>query len=138
MRYWSATSFVLVAVLLTVCDPMFAHHGNVAFDTSKSVEMKATVVQLIWANPHSILKFDVKDDKGNVVHWMSEFGSPAASTPEGWTRDTVKPGDVITVYVAVAKAGTPFGMLNKVVLADGKMIRAMGPFNAAQQGGGDQ
>ena len=68
-------SFVVV---LVACAPMFAHHGNAAYDESKIVVLKGTVTKFIWSNPHSLVLFDVKDDKGNLVHWVAESGSPSA------------------------------------------------------------
>jgi Family of unknown function (DUF6152) len=112
--------FVLVVGVLIVSGPLFAHHGNVAYDMSKMVVLKnATVTKFFWANPHNILTFDVKGENGNVVHWSGETGSPAALGPFGWTRDVVKPGDVITVYIFASKAGTPVGIVNKIVFPDG-------------------
>jgi hypothetical protein len=114
----------LAVCLLALCAPIYAHHGTVSFDMSKQVEMKGTVVQLMWINPHCILKFNVTDANGKTVLWMTEFGSPEASAVEGWTRDTVHAGDKITAYVSVSKAGTPYGELMGAVLPDGKMIHA--------------
>jgi hypothetical protein len=114
----------LVAVSLAAGGLAFAHHGNVAYDMKDLVALKnATVTKFFWANPHNILAFDIKDDNGNVVHWVGETGSPAALGPFGWTRDVVKPGDVITVYIFRAKAGTPVGIINKIVLADGREFK---------------
>jgi hypothetical protein len=108
-------------VFLLAGGSTLAHHGNVAYDMKNLVVLKnATVTKFFWANPHNILGFDVKDDSGNVVHWVGEAGSPAALGPFGWTRDAVHPGDAITVYIWRAKAGTPVGIINKIVRADGK------------------
>jgi len=104
--------------------PLFAHHGNVAYDTSKAVVLKgATVTKFVWANPHCIVLFDVKDDKGVASHWAAEAGSPSAITLLGWTRNSLQPGDVITVYLYPAKSGNTVGRLNKIVLADGKTLK---------------
>lgn len=124
MKTKIAVSSMVAFFALLMAGPMFAHHGTVSFDMSKQVEMKATVTRLLWINPHVILKFDVTDDDGKVVHWAAEFGSPEASMQEGWTRDTLHPGDKITAYVAVSKAGTPYGELVSAKLPDGKMIHA--------------
>jgi hypothetical protein len=60
--------------LLAVCLPVFAHHGAVAYDESKEVVLKgATVTKFAWANPHSIIQFDVKDENGKVAHWAGEL-----------------------------------------------------------------
>jgi hypothetical protein len=117
------TSLLLVVGLLLVCAPLFAHHGSVAYDTTKPVILKdATVTNFAWANPHSFIQFDVKDDKGNVAHWAGECGSPSALSQLGWVRNSVQAGDVITVYIYQSKTGNPVGRLNKIVLASGKEL----------------
>jgi hypothetical protein len=111
----------LAVVCLMAGSAAFAHHGNVAYNMKDIVVLKnATVTKFFWANPHCILAFDVKDDSGNILHWTGETGSPAAVGPFGWTRDVVKPGDVIEVHIFQSKAGTPVGIVNKIVLADGR------------------
>jgi len=116
--------FVFALALLAICVPTFAHHGSAVYDTSKPVVLNnAVVTRFVWANPHSITLFDVKDDKGNVTHWSAEAGSPSALGLIGWTKNSVKPGDVITVYVFQSKTGNPVGRLNKIVLADGTSLK---------------
>jgi len=116
-------NFFLLAGLLALCIPAFAHHGAAAY-ANKVVALKdATVTKFLWANPHCILMFDAKDDSGNVAHWAGEEGSPSAIGLLGWNKNSVKPGDVITVYLYPAKSGNPVGRLNKVVLADGTTLR---------------
>ena len=112
-------SFASVVGLLTVCGPVFAHHGSAAYADKMIVLKQATVTKFAWANPHSIIMFDVKDDKGNDVHWAGEAGSPSALGLIGWSKSSVQPGDVITVYVFPARSGKNVGRLNKIVLADG-------------------
>jgi hypothetical protein len=107
-----------------ICVPVFAHHGNTAYDTSKVVVLKdAKVTQYVWANPHVIITFDVKDDKGNVQHWSAEAGTPQTVVLAGWSKTSLQKGDVITVYIFQAKTGNPVGRLNKIVLADGTELR---------------
>jgi hypothetical protein len=114
--------FVLGVGLLAVCGPVLAHHGNVAY-ADKVVEFKqATVTKFLWSNPHSLIEFDVKDDKGNVVHWTGETASPEALKLIGWSKASLVPGDVISVYIYPAKTGLPAGRLNKVVFADGSVL----------------
>jgi hypothetical protein len=112
-------SFASVVGLLTVCGPVFAHHGSAAYADKMIVLKQATVTKFAWANPHSIVMFDVKDDKGNDVHWAGEAGSPSALGLIGWSKSSVQPGDVITVYMFPARSGNPVGRLNKIILADG-------------------
>jgi hypothetical protein len=109
---------------LMICVPVFAHHGSTAYDTTKVVVLKgATVTKYVWANPHVIITFDVKDDKGNVQHWSAEAGTPQAVVLSGWSKTSVAPGDVISVYVFQSKTGNLVGRLNKIVLADGTELR---------------
>jgi hypothetical protein len=116
-------SVALVAAALTVCGPLLAHHGAAAYADKIVVLKDATVAKFVWANPHNIVMFDVKDDNGNITHWAGEAGSPSATGLLGWTRNSFQPGDVITVYIYPAKSGNPVGRLNKVVFADGKILR---------------
>jgi Family of unknown function (DUF6152) len=113
---------LLVGVLLA-CVPAFAHHGAAAYADKIVVLKDSTVTKFVWANPHNIVLFDAKDDKGNVTHWAGEMGSPSAVTLLGWNRNSLQPGDVITVYIYPAKSGNPVGRLNKVTLADGTTLR---------------
>jgi hypothetical protein len=122
MRLRILSSGVLVAIL-AVSIPLFAHHGNTAYETSKAVELQGTVTKFVWGNPHTFLMFDVKDDKGNVVHWAGEAGSPSSLGLLGWTKDSVQPGDLITVYIYQSKTGRPVGRLNRIVLADGTALK---------------
>jgi len=117
-------SAVVVFALLAICVPTFAHHGSAVYDTSKPVVLNnAVVTRFVWANPHTIALFDVKDDKGTVTHWSAEAGSPSALGLIGWTKYSIKPGDVITVYVFQSKTGNTVGRLNKIVLADGTALK---------------
>jgi hypothetical protein len=114
----------VIVGLLTASLPLFAHHGSATYDTQKVIVLKdATITKFIWANPHSIAMFDVKDDKGTVVHWAAEAGSPSALSLIGWTKNSLKPGDVVTVYTFQSKTGNPVGRLNKIVLTDGTTLK---------------
>ena len=127
------TVFSLVG-LLAACLPLFAHHGAVAYDESHEVVLKgATVTKLAWANPHTIILFDVKDESGKVTHWAGELGSPSAITLQGWTKASVQPGDMITIYIHQAKTGNPVGRISHVVLADGTQLHD----SAGTSGGGE-
>jgi Family of unknown function (DUF6152) len=108
---------------LVISGSLFAHHGAAAYMDKIVVLKDVTVTKFVWANPHSIVLFDVKDDKGNVTHWAGEAGSPSAIGLLGWSRNSLQPGNVITVYIFPAKSGNPVGRLNKVVFADGTTLR---------------
>ena len=106
--------------LLIVSGSVSAHHGSSNYDMSKSVSVKGTVTQFEFINPHSSIRLEAKDDKGNVERWLIEADSPNNLGRAGWSRDSIKPGDQVTITLNPAKNGSPVGYLLKVVLADGK------------------
>lgn len=108
--------------LLVVSVPLSAHHGNAAFDTGKKVTVKGTVTEWTWGNPHIYVKFDAKDDKGSVVHWVAEASNPAAMISRGWNPRDVKVGDEITLIMTVAKNGAPIGRVQQLILPDGRKL----------------
>jgi len=117
---------VLTLVLLAAVSyplSLSAHHGYAAYDMTQTLSLTGTVVEVQLANPHSSLSFDVKDDKGNVTRWAVEFGQLRAVVAQGWTRETLKPGDEIKVTLRPAKNGAHVGVLNgKIMLADGRPL----------------
>jgi hypothetical protein len=116
---------VLIAVIfgfLIVSTPLCAHHGNSAYDMSKSVPVKATVTKFEYSNPHTQIYYDVTDDKGNVEHWVAETTNPAMLNRVGWNRDSLKPGDEVTLFVNPNKVGAKVTFLQKVVFPDGKEL----------------
>jgi hypothetical protein len=121
MRIKVITTFLC---FLAVSVPLFAHHGTAAYDTDKKITLKATVTEWFWANPHCFLKFDAKDDKGNPAHWATETSNPSDMVNLGWSKDTFKPGDVITVTFIPVKNGNPIGRVESVVLANGQTLSA--------------
>jgi hypothetical protein len=84
---------------------------------------QATVTKFLWANPHTMLLFDVKDDKGNISHWAGEAGSPSAVRLLGWNKNSLQPGDVITVHLFPSKFESRVGRLDRIVLADGTTLK---------------
>lgn len=114
---------LLVGVLMN-CGSLFAHHGSAAYKADKIVVLKqATVTRFVWANPHTMVLFDVKNEKGDVSHWAGEAGSPSAVRLLGWSRNSLRPGDVITVHLYPSKFARTAGRLDKIVFADGTMLK---------------
>ncbi len=112
---------IAVAVaLLGASSPLIAHHGNATLDANKTLTMKGTVTEWDWSNPHCLLQFDVKNEGGQVVHWIAETQNPAEMVSLGWGKTTFKPGDEVTVSLIPVKNGNPFGRITLVVLPDGK------------------
>ncbi len=126
MRNKSIGVFVSLLAVLLFSVPMFAHHGSAAFDMGKRLTMKGTVTDWIWANPHCFLKYDSTDASGNVVHWVVETSNPPDMINSGWSKQSLKPGDQVTITVEPVKNGRPVGHLLEVILPDGKTLSAWG------------
>ena len=118
-------AFFLAALFCVVfiSAPLLAHHGEANYDTEKTTAVKGTVTDFEFVNPHVQISMDVKNDKGEIEKWTGEARSPAMlSRYGGWDRNTIKVGDVITLYGHRTKNGTNFLRLEKIVLSDGKEL----------------
>ena len=114
-----------VLLLLSLAPATYAHHGIVAwFDMSRSITVKGTVTSFEWTNPHSYIYFDVKDEKGAIEKWSAEMGGVPMLGRAGWRRETVKPGDEITLIGKPAKDGKHLMLLDKAILANGQELPA--------------
>jgi len=99
---WAASLGLLLAAF-----PAFAHHSFQAeYDADKPVTLKGTVTKVEWTNPHARFYVDVKDDSGKVTNWNFELASPNGLMRQGWTRHSLKVGDVVSVTGAMAKDGS--------------------------------
>jgi hypothetical protein len=107
---------VLALGAITAPVALFAHHGSAIYDETKGVTVKAVVTEWLWANPHCLLQFDVKDDKGASVHWTAEVSNPPDMIARGWSRKMFKPGDEVTLTMIVAKSGEPIGRIARVIV----------------------
>jgi hypothetical protein len=122
-RYLLVTGAFSLGLLAAVSAPASAHHGNAAYADEITEFKQATVTKFAWANPHTLINFDAKDAKGEVVHMVVETAAPQALRLIGWDKASLAPGDVITVRMYVSKNGNPAGRLQKIVLADGTELR---------------
>ena len=105
-------------VLLLSAAPAFAHHAFTAeFDAKKVVKVKGTVTKLEWKNPHIWFYVDVTDASGKVTNWGFEMDSPNKMIREGWTRNSLKVGDVVTVEGSGARNGSNNANAKLVILA---------------------
>ncbi len=129
-RVASIGCLVLVVALLAGIAlspiPLSAHHGSaVSYDTdiAKLITMQGLVKEWVWRNPHCFIIYEVKDDDGTAIEWTAETSSIFSMTGEfGWSRTTLEAGDEITVSVLPSRAGTPAGLLYKVVNSDGELL----------------
>ena len=118
-------SFLLIS-LLAISSPLFAHHGNASYDTSKSVTVSGTVTEYIWANPHVFLRVDAKDESGSTVHWVLEGQNAPTQASAGWTKSMFKPGDQVMVEATPAKNGRPIGRFRGRIVINGQEFKPLG------------
>lgn len=114
---------IALAVISLVCAGIaLAHHGTANYDMTKLTTIKGTVTDFQFINPHVEIFIDAKDDKGNLQKWQAETNSPNLLHRAGWTKDSLKPGDVVTATGNRAKDGSNLMRLDKIVLSDGKEL----------------
>lgn len=122
MKRYRWNFLIAVAALLTIGIPVWAHHGNAAYDDKNPITIKGTVTEFAWTNPHVQIYLDVKDSKGTTVRWSVETFSPGKLVRAGWNKDVVKPGDHVSINLIPAKSGAPVGFLHKLVLPNGEEL----------------
>ena len=122
MKRFRLNFLIAAAAIMAIGFPLWAHHGNAAYDDKNPITIKGTVTEFAWTNPHAQIYLDVKDGKGTVVHWSVETYSPGKLVRAGWTKDIVKLGDLVSINLIPAKNGSPVGFLHKLVLPNGKEL----------------
>ena len=114
---------ITAAGLLVSAAPVLAHHSfSAEFDAKQPVKLTGTVTKLDWANPHTWLYIDVKDETGKVTNWGLELGGPNALMRLGWSRNSLKPGDTITAEGTRAKDGSSVVNARSITLNGKRMF----------------
>jgi hypothetical protein len=122
MRFTVSIAALVAALGTFAGRPMLAHHSASMFDDTKVMELKGTVKELQWTNPHVWLQV-VVDEKGKKTEWSLEGGSPNSLSRQGWRATTFKAGDIVTVRLNPMKDGTAAGsFIGAKFEADGKTI----------------
>ena len=116
-------SIFMAGVLLAVSAPLLAHHSFAAeYDANKPITLTGTVTKMEWMNPHARFYVDVKDASGSVTNWNFELGAIPVLLKQGWRRDSLKPGDQVTVDASMAKDGSKSANARRVMLPDGRRV----------------
>jgi DNA/RNA endonuclease YhcR with UshA esterase domain len=132
--------FVLAAGLgwIVAAVPVSAHHSFAAeYDANRPLTVTGTVTKVEWTNPHARVYIDAKDESGKVVHWDFELGPPNGLMRRGWSRNSLKPGHVVTIAGFHSKTDPYIANARTVSLADGRQVFAGSSFDTGptQEGG---
>jgi len=120
-------SVSFIAVLLLAHTAAVAHHGRGnRYDMDAEIPIEGTVRELVWRNPHIAIVVDVENENGEVVPWVIEHSNVSTLARMGYHRNSLKPGQPVTVYINPGRDGVPIGLCRRVVLEDGTEIFVRG------------
>ena len=126
---------LLLGFLGISAGPVLAHHSVSMFDSSKEVVLEGTITRMEWANPHVWIRLNVADENGEMVEWGVEASNPLDLGRKGWTKNTFRQGDEVTITIYPARNGRPFGSFVRATLADGTVLdESQGGEQGEQQG----
>jgi hypothetical protein len=121
--------FAAAITLLALGLPAWAHHSGAAvFDNNKKIDLTGTVTKMEWVNPHAHFYIDVKDAAGKVTNWNLELASPSILVRNGWKRNSIKEGDMVTVTGSQARDNSNFGIAQTIVFPDGHKLNFLSAY----------
>jgi hypothetical protein len=123
MRNAVRVSLLMIVGLFALSLSLSAHHGAASYDTSKTITLKGTVADYVWANPHVFVKVDAKDESGNMVRWNIEAWNPVTQANRGWSKNTFKLGDEVEIETRPVKNGQPIGQFAGRIMINGKQFK---------------
>ena len=119
MRIPKRTMGILTAGCMLSAVPLRAHHSDAGMDVDSILAFDATVTEFAFRNPHVYLSVESPNADGESVEWALQMGTANGLTRRGWTRDTLQPGDEVSVRIHPAMDGRPYGLLESVERAGG-------------------
>ncbi len=122
MRNRFIALFAASVGLVLIASPALAHHSMSMYDLDRVITLKGTVTDFTWSNPHAQVHFEVQDDKGSVEKWTADCPSPRKLSRAGWTADSLRAGDQVTIIGNQAKDGSMVMRLDQVMLPSGQEL----------------
>ena len=113
-------ALILIAATLGLADSLLAHHGAANYDNAKTVNLKATITDYKFINPHVLFFFEVKDERGATEKWQGEASNPLQLARQGWSSKTFKPGDQVTFIGHPTKSGAKSLWITSMVMPNGE------------------
>src|SRR3984893_2965851 len=122
MKFWLLRMGGFAAAFVLLTASALAHHARSGYDLSKTVTFKATVTKVDWVHPHALSYFDVNDSIARTQNCHAMTAGPSRMSRYGWTGDTLKLGDTITITGNPTKEGTNEIWLNRITLPNGRQV----------------
>jgi len=124
-RNWFVLAAGFGLMLAASAAPIFAHHSfSAQYDRSKPITLTGAVSKVDWINPHARFFVDVKDAGGAVANWEIELAAPAMLMRRGWTKNSLKVGEMVTINASLAKDGSRLANASTVTLSNGQKVFA--------------